>query len=579
MNKKHFIYIFLIGIFIASCEPEVIEKKELGKAPDSTQLSFTIEQGEDAFHYVITNTSSINGIANWDFGNGSKATGDSATVYYPLAGTYTVTLSLYTETGSASVSKELEQTETDFSIFDDPKFTNISGGADDLDGKTWVIDSLSKGHYGVGPADGVGTEWWSADPLAKSGAHSYDDELTFLLTDFVVKYENNGKSFVKDFRVDDSNYSNPVAGPGGDDFVVDYTPKDGTWMIQTIDEVDYLSLNGSTPLFPTFDTGGDRMYKIIELTENRLEISTIGGDESRWHYILIPKGYVPPTITYTLNHSEGTDNEFTFSLSDVDIPEGESINEVQWDFGDGSDVYTTSDYTEQVNHTYMRKGTYPVVVTLKTSLGDLVENLSLDVANNNSAYEEFLLDAMVMYNDFGETALQPVQADAAGGTASIEIVENPDKSMYPNRSSNCAFFSKENTQWANAYLQLPTGYRFDLEDRHTFKFMVYGAANDTILFKLENTDLGGDAWKTGTHDFKYIIKESNTWEIATFDMAGIGAGFDWTGEIFTSDVTTDPNFNHGYYNVLRIMIQPGNANGEYSFYFDSLAGPHMEGLK
>lgn len=582
MKTRYFALIFLIGIFMASCEPEVLEKPATEDAPTEAQLDFTIEQGDDDFHFVITNTSSVTGIANWDFGNGAKGVGDKMTVYYPTADTYTITLTLYTNGGSASISKDLEQTETDFSIFNDPKFTNISGGVDDLDGKTWVIDSLAKGHYGVGPADGVGTEWWAADPLAKSGAHAYDDELTFILTDFVASYENNGKSFVKTFRVDndaDPNYTNPVPGPGGDDYVVEYTPQEGTWFIQNVNGQDFLSLNGPTPIFPTFDTGAEgNMYKILDLSENRLELVCVGGDGNGWHYILIPKGYAPPTITYDVNATEGADNLYTFSLSNFDIPEGENISEVAWDFGDGA-TYTTSDHEEVITHTYMRQGTYPVTITLTTSLGEMTENLSVTLDNNNSNYVPYLLNEMVMYNDFGETMLAPLQAEAAGGAASIEIVENPDNSMYPNRSLHCAHFSKENSQWANAYMMLPSGYRFDLEDRHTFKFMVYATAGDTILFKLENTDLGDNAWQTATHDFKYIVQETNKWEVATFDMAGIGAGWDWTGQPYTSDITTDPNFNHGYYNVLRIMIQPGIGDGAFSFYFDSVAGPHVEGLK
>ncbi len=577
MNRKHLIYIFLIGILLAACEPTEIDKIDLGEAPVTDQLDFTIEPGDDDFHFVVTNKSSVTGIANWDLGNGSKATAQQITVYYPLAGEYTITLSLYTSGGSASISKQLEQEKTDFSIFDDPKFTFISGGADDLDGKTWVVDSTSKAHYGVGEPGGTGTEYWTANPLDKTGTGAYDDELTFLLKDFVLNYENHGNSFVKSFQKDNSHYSNPV--DVGGDFKVDYNPKPGTWFIQNVDGVDYLTMNGPTPLFPTFDTGGDRMYEIVELSENKMVLTTIGGDENLWYYILIPKGYTPPSITYTFNQNEGTDNLFTFSLTDVQIPEGEDITEVSWNFGDGTDAYKTTNYQEQVTHTYIKKGAYNLTVTISSSLGDIVDVQSINVTNNHSTYTEYLLDEMVMYTDFGETTLTPMLADKADGKASIEVVDNPDNSMYPNRSLHCAYFMKENAQWANAYLELPSGYRFDLELRHTFKIMVYGVAGQEVLFKLENTDLGGDAWQTGTHDFKYTIKETNKWEIATFDLSGIGAGSDETGKITTDDVTTDTRFNSGYYNVARFMLQPGNNEGTFSFYLDAFAGPHVKGLK
>jgi hypothetical protein len=97
--------------------------------------------------------------------------------------------------------------------------------------------------------------------------------------------------------------------------------------------------------------------------------------------------------------------------------------------------------------------------------------------------------------------------------------------------------------------------------------------------KLENTDKGGNAWQTGTADLIYTIQKENTWEVAEYNFSGVSAGWDWTGDIFTSDVVADPNFNNGFYNVIRIMCNPGNIVGTHKFYFDDLSGPHVEGLK
>ena len=62
-------------------------------------------------------------------------------------------------------------------------------------------------------------------------------------------------------------------------------------------------------------------------------------------------------------------------------------------------------------------------------------------------------------------------------------------------------------------------------------------------------------------------------------MSGVGAGWDWTGDQFTGDVVNDDKFNNGFYNVIRIMLNPGVGEGTHEFYFDELAGPHVEGLK
>lgn len=178
-----------------------------------------------------------------------------------------------------------------------------------------------------------------------------------------------------------------------------------------------------------------------------------------------------------------------------------------------------------------------------------------------------------MYADFSEIMLAPVN----GENCFVAVDDNPDKT-YPNKSSKVAFYSKTNNEWANANLKLPSGYRYDLRQKSMFKLKVYGKAGDVVLLKLENTDRGGNAWQTGA-ELNYTIQQDNTWEVVEYDFAGVGAGWDWTGDQFTSDITTDDRFNNGFYDIIRIMLNPGVGDGTHEFYFDELAGPHMEGIK
>jgi hypothetical protein len=90
--------------------------------------------------------------------------------------------------------------------------------------------------------------------------------------------------------------------------------------------------------------------------------------------------------------------------------------------------------------------------------------------------------------------------------------------------------------------------------------VVYGNAGDRVLLKLENTDMGGNAWQTGV-EYVYTIQSNNKWEIAEFPL------------------TINPMYNVDYYNVIRIMLNPASAPSSGSFYFDDLSGPHVEGLK
>jgi len=577
MKKNKFIItiLLLIGIVFLACEPMMMEKPDIGTAPNESQLSFTITQGADAFHFVITNTSSVTGIANWDLGNGVKTSGEEITATYSVEDTYTIKLTLVTKGGTASITQDFVQTETDYSIFSDPVYINLSGGTAAINGKTWVVDSTNAGHFGIGPATGDFPEWWAATPLQKTGGGAYDDEINLNINQFQITYLNHNDSYVKDYRISDPNYSNPVPVDGTDSRVTYPSPEAGSWTVSEKDGESFVVINSSKPIFWGMDYGAaNNEYRIEELSENILKLSCIGGDGNRWYNILIPKGYEKPKLEYDLTVTgTGNTNEYSIGISNVVLPTGWSISNIVYSFGDATTSETTDD-TQTFTKTYMRKGSYFVEVTVTANDETFTKSETVVVANNHPSYVEYLLDAMVMYNDFGETTIMTV----AGENCSVDKVANPDKSKWPNRSNNCAKYTKTNQQWANAFMQLPAGYRFNLDLQSVFKILVYGTAGQTVLLKLENTDRGGNAWQTGA-EITYTIQESNKWEVAEYNFAGVGAGWDWTGDIYTSDVTTDPNFNQGFYNVVRIMYQPGDDSQEYSFYFDDLAGPHVEGLK
>jgi len=562
------------------CQPSDIDQPGIMAAPTEADLDFTITAGADDFHVVVSNTSSVIGIAKWDFGNGAKGSGDVTIANYVLPEIYTITLTLVTNGGTSSITKDFEQTETDFSIFTDPVYINLSGGTAAVDGKTWVVDSTQSGHFGVGPAAGDWPEWWPANPLQKAGGGAYDDEFNFNINEFVFTQTNHGDNYVSVAISDQSYYSNPVE-VDGTDVRVNYNSTPGTWNISDVDGVKYLTLVGTTPLYFGFDNGiVDGQYRIELIEENLIKLSGIGFDANRWYYQLIPKGYVlpeEPKLTFDVDALDtGNDNDFTISMTNVVLPEGQTIESIKYSFGDGEETETTD---QSVSHTYMRKGNYPVDITATVNGEDITYSGTAVVTAHHSSWVEYLLDDMVMYTDFGETTIFPV----VGQDCDVTIVANPDKSTWPNRSNNCAMYSKTNNQWANANVTLPPSYRFDIRNQHTFKLLVYGTAGHTVLLKMENTDKGGDAWQTGT-ELTYVIQESNKWEIATFDFLGAdvqpGAeGWKWWPEPVSYDVVNDPFYNNDWYNVVRIMYQPGDDSQAYSFYFDDLAGPHVEGLK
>ena len=567
-------------MMLVACDPNEFDKSELnvGTAPTADEMSFTVTQGEDAFHYKLENLTNVSGVATvkWDFGNGSSGEGNNVIAYYPLPGDYEITLTISATDGTSGVkTMSLEQTETDYAFLDSPVLTMISGGASVTEGKTWVVDSLASAHYGIGPASGNWPEWWAASPLQKTGSGSYDDEFTFKMVDFIFDYVNNGNSYAKDYRLDDPNYSNPVE-VDGTDAKVDFTPAAANWSFSETDGTYYITLSSDKPSFFGFDYGAvNNEYRIESITETNITLSCIGGDGNRWFNGLVLKGYVKPTVTFNVDvQATGEENTWAVSLTDLVIPDGLFVNSFSVDFGDGSEVMESDDATASLENTYMRKGTYPISVTVKASNEDLASTSSITVDNHHSAYVPFLLDMMVMYVDNSEVELSPILGQDCG----VNLVDNPDR-IYPNKGAKVLHYSKENQQWANAYMQLPAGYRFDIGNNSVFKIMVFGKAGQEVLLKLENTDKGGNAWQTGTYDVIYTIQEDDTWEVAEFDFAGVAAGYDWTGDQFTSDVTTDTRFSQDFYNVVRIMLNPGNGDGAHEFYFDDLAGPHVEGVK
>jgi hypothetical protein len=291
MKKLAYILVVAaIGLILASCEPTLLEKPEIGAPPQASDALFSITPGTDVFHFVLENTSTATGIANWEFGNGNTASGDKVVAYYPLPGTYTIKMTLYGRGGHASTAKDHITTETDWALFSNPLNDLVCGGPEAVNGKTWVMDSLTKAHLGVGPDLTKSSMWWSAGSLEKSATGLYDDEINFSLQAFKVTYDNKGLSYVKSFRKDDGAYSNARANKG--DFTVSYqTPVTGTWAVVEKDGKNYLTITSSKPLYPCFDTGAkDGEYLILNITETSLELACIGGDNNAWHYLLKLKG-------------------------------------------------------------------------------------------------------------------------------------------------------------------------------------------------------------------------------------------------------------------------------------------------
>ncbi|MDG5800917.1 hypothetical protein QA597_11155 [Marinilabiliaceae bacterium ANBcel2] len=560
-NKILLSLILSLGLIFTSCDPEMDDSPSIGTPPSEEDLSFTVTQNpDDEFEYIFENTSTAEGLTPYWIVGGSRKTGNVVTHRFPMPGEYDIELTISNKGGSATITDQIETEETDWDFLASPEMVLLSGGLEADGGKTWVLDSLSWGHIGVGPAGSIGLEWWAAGALEKEGVEVlYPDQMVFDIIDLVFELHNDGESYVKDFRAeDDPAYSNPEERDS--DYKVDFEPNPGNWDLSYDEESDtwYLTIIPSDgPLFPIFDVGAvDNRYEVLTLEENKLElVATDAYEGNAWHLKFIPEGYVLPVATFDVNVEDGAgENETLISLKDLEMPEGETFDNFKVDFGN-ENIKESTNPDAALSNIYMRAGTYAVTVTVNTSAGEFVESLSIDVENNHSDYEEFLIPGMVIYNNFTDIQMAPVE----GEDCEVTIVDNP-KREYPNRAATVAHYRKDGPPWANAFMHLPVGYRFDITERSTFRLLVYGEAGQEVLMNLENTDLA-EPWLTNVEDI-YTIQQDETWEIAEFDMSH-----------------ADAEFKSNYYNVLRIFTGAGVEGEEFTLYFDQLEGPHVEGIK
>ena len=279
------------GALLFSCRPMDLDIHGLGPAPEESQLAFTSSPNATTPNIVVLkNTSSVAGVALWDLGNGTTMKGDEVTATYPFKGDYTVTMSLYTTGGSATISKVISIAEDDYGLLDTPGFNALTGGADATDGKTWVFARYTYGHFGVGDINAApevnGPAWWQCDPKGKEGCSLYDNEYTFIQKGTKLIWKNNGYIYTNENGMNHLGIAGEANAAVGD-FDVPYVPADN--LTFSLDE-DNMTLTLSGNAFFGFYTG-DSVYRIMRLTEHEMYVWCGSAAEpgNAWYFILVPK--------------------------------------------------------------------------------------------------------------------------------------------------------------------------------------------------------------------------------------------------------------------------------------------------
>ncbi|MBR4525183.1 MAG: PKD domain-containing protein [Bacteroidales bacterium] len=274
-----------------SCNPMDADLHKLGPAPSESQLAFTATPTTASPNIVeLQNTSSIPGVALWDLGNGTTVKGDKVSATYPFKGDYTVTMSLYTTGGSATISQVVSIATDDYGLLDTPGFNALTGGANATDGKTWVFARYTYGHFGVGDVNAApeanGPAWWQCEPKGKEGCSLYDNEYTFIQKGTKLIWKNQGYIYTNENGMNHLGIpGTPNAAVG--DYDVPYTPADN--LTFTLDEDNNKLILGGDSFFG-FYTGVSE-YNIITLNEDMLYVWCRSEAETgnAWYFILVPK--------------------------------------------------------------------------------------------------------------------------------------------------------------------------------------------------------------------------------------------------------------------------------------------------
>lgn len=287
MKRYTFLLIALVAVLAVSCKKK---DPQLGEVPTQADAGFTYQPSAANANIIEFFAVNSDLQAFWDLGNGQTSTGSTAIGIYPNAGTYTVKLTVFGSGGSASSTQQIVIDQTDPTLLDGPIYAALTGGSTGPGFKTWVIDSISSAHFGVGPdpigAAGDYPEWWAAAPLDKAGAGMYDDKYTFYLNNFQFDMVNNGDVYVHNSLSGDFPGSFQNLG----DYTAPYTDQLNESWVVTEGADTTLTVSGSS--FMGMWTGY-REYKIIQYSDTSLWLSYKHHEGGlTWYLRMIPEGFV-----------------------------------------------------------------------------------------------------------------------------------------------------------------------------------------------------------------------------------------------------------------------------------------------
>ncbi|MDR9373268.1 MAG: PKD domain-containing protein [Schleiferiaceae bacterium] len=273
------------GLFFTSCQED---SPELGPPPSSEQASFSYAPTDSSDNIIQFTAADPEAQAVWDFGNGESDEGTVVSAVYPRQGIYTVKLTVFTKGGNASTSQDITIDQDDPSLLDNELYNLLSGGAQGPGSKTWVIDSTSEEHFGVGPEPaqaGLFPEYYAATALEKSGSGMYNDRYVFTFNGFGFDMITNGDIYINTEHKD--QFSGAVESPVGDYIAPFPDQLNESW---SITEASDTTLTVSGNAFLSYYTGV-QTYQIINIEEDELFLRFLDtkAPDLAWYIRLVPE--------------------------------------------------------------------------------------------------------------------------------------------------------------------------------------------------------------------------------------------------------------------------------------------------
>lgn len=312
-------WILLSTVLLVACDPMEDASYALGDLGKVTaeQITFTQTPSTQSPNVItFTNTTALKSTAllQWDLGNGATGKENVIVGKFPFAGDYTVSLTIYTADGAAvSKSVVVKIAANDYNLISTPAYVNLTGGAEDTDGKTWVLDRYNNfakevanatglnitGHMGLGPQNSYGQSWWGAPANEKSAWSLYAHKFTFIQNGVQLKIQNSGVGYGRKAS-SETKGGFTVNAIEGDDAVFTYNGGNYTFALVEGGKYPLITLSGNA--FMGYYCGSQD-YEIIYQTDKVMALRVNNTVESQdWVFVfcLEELNVAPPPVVKPL---------------------------------------------------------------------------------------------------------------------------------------------------------------------------------------------------------------------------------------------------------------------------------------